>query len=61
VAAGIPVKTAIMLLEICAVLIESLLLYGMRKKQLRLSQAFFSSLIMNLASFGIGLLIFKPF
>jgi hypothetical protein len=61
VAAGIPVNTTIVLLEICAVLIEALLLYGMRKKQLTLSQAFLTSLIMNLASFLIGLLIFNPF
>jgi len=61
VAVGIPVKTAIVLLEICAVLIETLLLFRMRKKHLTLTQAFLTSLIMNLASFGIGLLIFNPF
>jgi hypothetical protein len=61
VAAGISVNTAIVLLEIFAVMIEALLLFRMRKKHLTLSQAFLTSLIMNLASFGIGLLIFNPF
>jgi hypothetical protein len=60
-AEGLPVKTAILLLEICAVLWETLLLYGMTKRKNTLSQMFTTSLIMNIASFAISLLIYNPF
>jgi hypothetical protein len=58
---GLPVKVAIFILEVCAVIFETLLLYGLLARKRPLFQMFIISLGMNLASFGIGLLIYNPF
>ena len=58
---GLSVKTAILLIEICAVFYETLLLYGLSRKKYALPQMFIVSLIANLASLGLSLLIYNPF
>ena len=45
---------ALLVAEIFIWVIESILLYGIRLNQLKVRDAFFLSLCMNLASFGIG-------
>jgi hypothetical protein len=45
---------ALALAEILIWAMEGYLLYGLRFNQLKLREAFFLSLIMNLSSFGIG-------
>ena len=45
---------ALLVAEIFIWVIESILLYGIRLNQLKVREALFLSLCMNLASFGIG-------
>ncbi len=58
---GLPWKVTIILVEVCAVILEALMLYGLTRRKNTLFQMFIVSLGMNLASFGIGLLIYNPF
>lgn len=55
-ASGLPVWLALLLAEAYAVLIEALLLFGFTHRSILLREALLVSLIMNMASFVIGLL-----
>lgn len=54
--AGLPVWLVLLLAETYAVLVEGLLLHGFTRRQVPLKEALLVSLMMNAASFVIGLL-----